>query len=146
MTILRFLASERATTRCVLARVELTDIESAETYAVLESMIARPHLKLVGLCVNLGVGHRDEIDLRKAADRAVGLMERVHREHRILMSELIIETVVQTPPDLLVQVRDEDSLSRAFDDLLDDVCARNRYPRPTLIVMEDLGVQASSRF
>ncbi|MCJ0902088.1 hypothetical protein [Rhodococcus sp. ARC_M6] len=143
MTILHFLASERATTRCVLAGVELSEIESAETYAVLESMIARPHLKLIGLCVDLGVGHRDEVDLRRAADSTVGLMERVYREYRILMSELIIETVSQATPDLLVQVRDEDTLSRVFDDLLDDACARNRYPRPALIVMEDLGIRAS---
>lgn len=145
MTILHFLASERASARCVLARIDLNRIESAETFAVLESLIAQPHLKLIGLCVNVGVGDRDDIDLGWAAVRIIGLMERVHREHQIIMSELIIETGADSTPDLHSQVRDEDALSRVFDDLLDDACARNRYPRPTLIVMMDLEVQAPTR-
>ena len=142
MTILHFFASERASTRCVLARVDLNRIESAETFAVLESVIAQPHLKLIGLCVNVGVGDRDEIDLQSAAIRIIGLMERVHREHQVILSELIIETGADSTPRLYSQVRDEDALSQVFDDLLDDACARNRYPRPSLIVMMDLEVQA----
>lgn len=143
MTILHFLASERRSARSVLARARLEDLDSSSTYRVLEAMIEQPRVKVVGLCCCLDGEGQSAEDLRGAAMRIIGLMERVYREHRIIMSELIVELGAHSLSGLLDEIRGQDAVSGAFEEMLDDACALNRFPRPTLTLMTDLAANHS---
>ncbi|MDV8070946.1 hypothetical protein R4P64_30950 [Rhodococcus sp. IEGM 1366] len=144
MTILHFLASTREAKLAVVARTTLDDIDTLSTYAELEVVLTHPHIRLAGLCCNLGPRPLPASALRSAAGRIVALMERVRREHGVILTELVLEVGAASLPELEASIDREEELSRSFDDALDDACAANRFPHPTVALMTDLDILVDS--
>ncbi|MFC9832930.1 decarboxylase [Rhodococcus sp. NPDC127530] len=77
----------------------------------LRAVMEQPQLRLVGF--------RCAADF-VAIDGAIGLMEQVRREYGAILTELV------------VQDEDRADVQGTVDEALDEACARNRYPRPSV--------------
>ncbi|WP_257015996.1 decarboxylase [Rhodococcus sp. ACS1] len=120
----------------------LIDLSSTELTAdsraiddALSAVIGQPHLRLVGVCCSVGTAAADSGLVERRVDQAIGVMEQVRRDYGLILTELI----VGEDQDLATASGDglpnQDALLAAIDDALDDACARNRYPRPAVILM-----------
>lgn len=78
----------------------------------LRAVMDHPHLRLIGFRCSAGSG---------AIDDAIGLMERVRRDYGVTLTELVL------------QEDDRADLGEVVDEALDEACARNRYPRPSVV-------------
>ncbi|EKT82036.1 hypothetical protein WSS_A13954 [Rhodococcus opacus M213] len=85
-----------------------TDNSSIED--ALRAVMDQPHLRLVGFRCTSG-----------AIDDAIGLMERVRRDYGVILTELVL------------QENDRVDLREVVDEALDEACARNRCPRPSVV-------------
>ncbi|MFD7007980.1 decarboxylase [Rhodococcus jostii] len=78
----------------------------------LREVMEQPQLRLVGFRCTVGPG---------AVDEAIGLMEQVRRDYGVILTELVL------------QGADGVDLREVVDEALDEACARNRYPRPSVV-------------
>nr|WP_271211750.1 decarboxylase [Rhodococcus wratislaviensis]GLK37932.1 hypothetical protein GCM10017611_47970 [Rhodococcus wratislaviensis] len=78
----------------------------------LRAVMEQPQLRLVGFRCTAGSG---------AIDDAIALMERVRRDYGVMLTELVL------------QENDRVDLREVVDEALDEACARNRYPRPSVV-------------
>ncbi|MFE5702367.1 decarboxylase [Rhodococcus koreensis] len=66
------------------------------------------------------VGFRCAAD-SEAIDDAIALMEQVRRDYGVILTELVLADA------------DRVDLREAVDEALDEACARNRFPRPSVV-------------
>ncbi|AII08198.1 MULTISPECIES: decarboxylase [Rhodococcus] len=78
----------------------------------LRAVMEQPQLRLIGFRCTAGSG---------AIDEAIGLMEQVRRDYGVILTELVLQGV------------DGVDLREIVDEALDEACARNRYPRPSVV-------------
>ncbi|PQP21563.1 decarboxylase [Rhodococcus opacus] len=78
----------------------------------LRAVMEQPQLRLIGFRCTVGPG---------AIDEAIGLMEQVRRDYGVILTELVL------------QDDDRVDLREVVDEALDEACARNRYPRPSVV-------------
>jgi hypothetical protein len=78
----------------------------------LREVMEQPQLRLIGFRCTVGPG---------AVDEAIGLMEQVRRDYGVILTELVL------------QGADGVDLREVVDEALDEACARNRYPRPSVV-------------
>ncbi|OUS92651.1 decarboxylase [Rhodococcus sp. NCIMB 12038] len=78
----------------------------------LRAVMEQPQPRLVGIRCPAG---------SKAVDDAIGLMERVRRDYGVILTELVLADA------------DRVDLREAVDEALDEACARNRFPRPSVV-------------
>jgi hypothetical protein len=78
----------------------------------LRAVMEQPQLRLVGFRCTVGPG---------AIDDAIGLMEQVRRDYGVILTALVL------------QGADRADLREDVDEALDEACARNRYPRPSVV-------------
>ncbi|ABG94762.1 conserved hypothetical protein [Rhodococcus jostii RHA1] len=78
----------------------------------LREVMEQPQLRLIGFRCTLGPG---------AVDEAIGLMEQVRRDYGVILTELVLHGA------------DGVDLREVVDEALDEACARNRYPRPSVV-------------
>ncbi|MDH6292940.1 decarboxylase [Rhodococcus opacus] len=78
----------------------------------LRAVMEQPQLRLIGF--------RCTADF-DAIDDAIGLMEQVRRDYGVILTELVLEGA------------DRADLREVVDEALDEACARNRYPRPSVV-------------
>jgi hypothetical protein len=85
------------------------------------AVMDQPLLRLVGFRCSVSSGSDDSRSVADRIDDVIGLMEQVRRDYGVILTELVLLDADRT------DVRD------AVDDGLDEACARNRYPRPTVV-------------
>ncbi|BAH50927.1 hypothetical protein [Rhodococcus opacus] len=78
----------------------------------LRAVMDQPQLRLVGIRCPAGPG---------VVYDAIGLMERVRRDYGVILTELVVADA------------DRVDLREAVDEALDEACARNRFPRPSVV-------------
>jgi len=78
----------------------------------LRAVMEQPQLRVIGFRCTAGSG---------AIDDAIGLMEQVRRDYGVILTELVL------------QGADGVDLREVVDEALDEACARNRYPRPSVV-------------
>ncbi|TQC50920.1 decarboxylase [Rhodococcus sp. WS4] len=76
------------------------------------AVMEQPQLRLVGFRCTASSGAIDEV---------IGLMEQVRRDSGVILTELVLLDA------------DGSDVRDAVDEALDEACARNRYPRPTVV-------------
>ena len=78
----------------------------------LRAVLEQPQLRLVGIRCPAVPGSIDD---------AIALMEQVRRDHGVILTELVLADA------------DRVDLREAVDESLDEACARNRFPRPSVV-------------
>ncbi|MGV9865872.1 decarboxylase [Rhodococcus koreensis] len=78
------------------------------------------------------VGFRCAAD-SEAIDDAIGLMEQVRRDYGVILTELVLADA------------DRVDLREAVDEALDEACARNRFPRPSVVFTGRRAVSALTK-
>ncbi|MFC7450467.1 decarboxylase [Rhodococcus daqingensis] len=101
----------------------------------LKAVIEQPHLQLVGLCVSLGSDVTDSARVGAGVDRMIALMEQVHRDYDLILTELVLEEEQDRSSGPGTGLLHQDELVTAINEALDDACARYRYPRPSITIM-----------
>ena len=90
----------------------------------LRAVADQPQLRLVGFrCAADSV----------AIDDAIGLMEQVRRDSGVILTELV------------VQGEDRADVREIVDEALDEACARNRFPRPSVVFTGSPAVSALTK-
>ncbi|MBC2640475.1 MULTISPECIES: decarboxylase [unclassified Rhodococcus (in: high G+C Gram-positive bacteria)] len=98
------------------------------------AVMDQPRLRLVGFRCSVSSGSDDPQSVAGRVDDVIGLMEQVRRDYGVILTELMLLDADPTG------IRD------AVDDGLDEACARNRYPRPTVVFAgTGAGVSALTR-
>lgn len=141
MTLRHFRSNLRAAAlQNVVAHVDARDLGTEYTYAAIRAIAASPGLRIVGLSCALPP-HASEDDVRAAVHESVMVMERLHADCEIVLTQLVLED----PGDDL-GVRPV-PLQHRHDllDALDAACARARFPRPGLLLVADVETRAGSR-
>ncbi len=105
-------------------------------------VLDRPDLDPVGLHCRLGSRITDSRVFGTAIVDLIGQMEQVRRDHGIVLTQLDLgggHAVPEYPggPQL-----DLAALARDIADALDEACARNRFPRPTIVLEPGRGIVA----
>ncbi|WP_137723597.1 diaminopimelate decarboxylase family protein [Prescottella subtropica] len=137
-TEIRLLASVVPGRRQVLVRATPdTDVAAAARLVV-----EQPRLDPVGLHCRLGSRITDSDVYATAVADLIGQMEQIRRDHGIVLTRLDLGGGHAVPYRSGDPHLDPADLARAVDDALDDACARNRFPRPTLILEPGRGVVA----
>ncbi|ANS30381.1 hypothetical protein [Rhodococcus opacus] len=120
--------------------VRLTSTGDDGIRAATEEMtrvIEQPHLQLVGLCGTLEPDITDAHLVDTAVGRMIGLMEQVRRHHGMILTELLLEEGRDPSPGAGARLHHQDELIGAIDEALDEACARNRFPRPSITLLTD---------
>ncbi|UOT01575.1 decarboxylase [Rhodococcus opacus] len=108
----------------------------------LTRVIEQPHLQLVGLCGTLEPDITDAHLVDTVVGRMIGLMEQVRRDHGVILTELILEEGHDPSPGAGARLLHQDELIAAIDEALDEACARNRFPRPSITLVTGPAVVA----
>lgn len=114
----------------VLVRVRPGD----RVTSTIAAAVVEPMLRLVGLHCHIGSQVTDARQYGEAVRRMVVAMADVRRTHRLVLGELNLGGGHGVPsasgdPELTLRV-----LSSFVDEALDDACADERFPRPTIVV------------
>ncbi|QBJ95101.1 diaminopimelate decarboxylase [Rhodococcus sp. ABRD24] len=97
-------------------------------------VLEQPNLQLVGLHCHLGSQIADVECFRSAIARLVGQMAYIRSDHGVILTTLDIgggHAVPYRPGD---PQTDPAELAALVDDALDEACARNRFPRPQIVL------------
>ncbi|WP_292990470.1 diaminopimelate decarboxylase [Mycobacterium sp.] len=105
-------------------------------------VLSHPSLQLVGLHCHLGSQVPEAAIYAEAIRRLIAAMADIRSSHGIILTELNIGGGHGVPylagdPELRV-----DELSRVIEDALDDACAAERFPRPTVVVEPGRAISA----
>ena len=97
-------------------------------------VLSHPSLDLIGLHCHLGSQVTDAALYGEAIRRMIAVMADIRARHGIILTELNIGGGHGIPylagdPELSIE-----ELARAIDDALDEACATERFPRPTIVV------------
>lgn len=112
--------------------------------AAVRLVLAQPGLELVGLHCHLGSQITDCRLFAAAIDRLVGQLDQIRRDHGVILTGLDLgggHAVPYRAGDVELDLTD---LARVVDDALDEACARNRYPRPTVTLEPGRAIVARS--
>ncbi|NDV05198.1 decarboxylase [Rhodococcus sp. IEGM 248] len=122
----------------VLVDLGSTGLDAANSQVIddaLRAVIEQPHLQLVGVCCSVGADAADTALVDERVDQVVGVMEQVRRDYGLILTELIVEEDQDLALASGSGLRNQDELLAVVDDALDDACARNRFPRPSVTLM-----------
>lgn len=107
-------------------------IADGHSDAAVRLVLEQSNLELVGLHCHLGSQITDSRFFAVAIDRMIGQMEQIRRDHGVIVGNLNLgggHGVPYRPGDPELDLA---GLARVVDTTLDDACARNRFPRPTV--------------
>ena len=153
-TELALLASQLRTPRQVLIRVTpdvdihahpavttgVTDqkfgfaIAGGDALLAARRVLDQPMLRLVGLHFQLGSQVTDPEAYGESIRRTIALMADVRSRHGVVLTELNIGGGHAVPYVVGDDELDLDELAGVIDDALDDACAAERFPRPSIVV------------
>ena len=71
---------------------------------------------------------------RAAVNCIVGLMNQVHTEHGVVLTELDLTEGRTPPPNANPDRLDLRELAEAIDDAVEESCAEFRFPRPRIVL------------
>ena len=97
-------------------------------------VLAHPILDLVGLHCHIGSQVTDPALYGEAIRRMIAAMADIRAHHGIILTELNIgggHAIPYVPGD---RELDLDELARVIEDALDEACAAEHFPRPTIVV------------
>ena len=97
-------------------------------------VLAHPILDLVGLHCHIGSQVTDPALYGEAIRRMIAAMADVRARHGVILTELNIgggHAIPYIPGDRELDV---DALARVIEDALDEACAAEHFPRPTVVV------------
>ena len=97
-------------------------------------VLAHPILDLVGLHCHIGSQVTDAALYGEAIRRMIAAMADIRARHGVILTELNIgggHAIPYVPGD---RALDLDELARVIEDALDDACAAEHFPRPTIVV------------
>jgi diaminopimelate decarboxylase len=117
----------------------LTDGHAA---SAVERILDHPLLYLVGLHCHIGSQVTDASLYGEAIRRMIALMAEIRDQHGVVLTELNIGgghavPYVSGDPELKLDV-----LFQVIDNVLDEACAVERYPRPTIVVEPGRAISA----
>lgn len=108
----------------------------AEDHAAdaVKRVLAHPILDLVGLHCHIGSQVTDAALYGEAIHRMIAAMADIRARHGVILAELNIgggHGIPYLPGDRELEI---DDLAVVIDDALDDACAAEHFPRPTIVV------------
>jgi diaminopimelate decarboxylase len=108
----------------------------AENHAAdaVKRVLAHPILNLVGLHCHIGSQVTDAALYGEAIHRMIAAMADIRARHGVILTELNIgggHAIPYIPGD---RELDLDELARVIEDALDEACAAEHFPRPTIVV------------
>lgn len=99
-----------------------------------QRVLAHPILDLVGLHCHIGSQVTDAALHGEAIRRMIAAMADIRAQHSVILTELNIgggHAIPYFPGD---RALDLDELATAIEDALDEACAAEHFPRPTIVV------------
>lgn len=105
-----------------------------------QRVLAHPILDLVGLHCHLGSQVTDAALYGEAIRRMIAAMADVRARHGVILTELNIGGGHAIPYVAGDAVFDLGELARVIDDALDEACAAEHFPRPTVVVEPGRGI------
>lgn len=99
-----------------------------------QRVLAHPILDLVGLHCHLGSQVTDAAPYGEAIRRMIAAMADIRARHGVILTELNIgggHAIPYVPGDRELDI---DDLAVVLEDALDEACAAEHFPRPTLVV------------
>jgi diaminopimelate decarboxylase len=115
----------------------LADGQAADA---VQRVLAHPILDLVGLHCHIGSQVTDPALYGEAIHRMIAVMADIRAGHGVILTELNIgggHGIPYVPGDSEL---DLDELARTIDDALDEACAAEHFPRPTIVVEPGRGI------
>jgi diaminopimelate decarboxylase len=103
-------------------------------------VLAHPILDLVGLHCHIGSQVTDPALYGEAIHRMIAAMADIRATHGVILTELNIgggHAIPYIPGDRELNL---DELAAAIDDALDEACAAEHFPRPTIVVEPGRGI------
>jgi diaminopimelate decarboxylase len=105
-------------------------------------VLAHPSLDLIGLHCHIGSQVTDAALYGEAIRRMIPAMADIRARHRVILTELNIGgghgiPYLASDPELSI-----DELAHVIDDALDDACAAEHFPRPTVVVEPGRAISA----
>ncbi|OBI89214.1 diaminopimelate decarboxylase [Mycobacterium sp. 1245805.9] len=97
-------------------------------------VLAHPILDLVGLHCHIGSQVTDPALYGEAIRRLIAAMADIRAQHGVVLTELNIGGGHAIPYISGDRELDLDELARVIDDALDEACAAEHFPRPTIVV------------
>ncbi|OBH04683.1 diaminopimelate decarboxylase [Mycobacterium sp. E2699] len=97
-------------------------------------VLAHPILDLVGLHCHIGSQVADPALYGVAIRRMIAAMADIRARHGVILTELNIGGGHAIPYLLGDRELDVDELARVIEDALDEACAAEHFPRPTIVV------------
>lgn len=105
-----------------------------QTAEAVNRVLAHPILDLVGLHCHIGSQVTDPALYGEAIHRLVAAMADIRARHGVILTELNLgggHAIPYVPGDPEL---DLDELARVIDDALDEACAAEHFPRPSVVV------------
>ncbi|SPM35310.1 Diaminopimelate decarboxylase [Mycobacterium rhizamassiliense] len=99
-----------------------------------QRVLAHPILDLVGLHCHIGSQVTDPALYGEAIHRMIAAMADIRARHGVILTELNIGGGHAIPYIPGGRELDLDELARVIEDALDEACAAEHFPRPTLVV------------
>lgn len=110
--------------------------------SVLAGVVAEPMLRLVGMHCHIGSHVADPERYADATRRMIGALADVRRTHKLVLGELNIGGGHAVPVVVGEQELDLHRFATVVNDALDEACATERFPRPSLVVEPGRGLTA----
>jgi diaminopimelate decarboxylase len=103
-------------------------------------VLAHPILDLVGLHCHIGSQVTDPALYGEAIHRMIAAMADIRAQHGVILTELNIgggHAIPYVPGDRELNI---DELAAVIEDALDEACAAEHFPRPTIVVEPGRGI------
>jgi diaminopimelate decarboxylase len=105
-----------------------------ETTEAVTRALAHPILDLVGLHCHTGSQLRDPVAYGDAVHRMIATMADVRARHGVILTEVHLGGGHAIPYVSGDRALDVDELARTIEDAVDEACAAEHFPRPTVAV------------
>lgn len=125
-----------------LARHPQKVLVSAEQPGLLQRVLREPWLRPMGLHFHIGTQITDAAVYGQMVRRMIRVMADARKTHGVILGELNLgggHAVPYVSGDRALDLR---TLSLTIDDALDEACATERFPRPTVVVEPGRGLIA----